>query len=385
MLKIEKVDTENKSQVRRFVNIPYRLYAACPMWVPPLFIDSNMQLNRKKHPYYEHSDADFFIAVRDGREVGRIAVLENRRFNEYHRSHQAQFYLFECEDDPEAAAVLFTQAEGWARARHLDTIVGPKGFGALDGYGLLVEGYEHRQMMTMMNYNYPYYVKLVEAAGFVKEVDFLSCHLTVDAFKMPERIESIAERARQRSNLVVQRFRTKREVIKWVPKLGKAYNEAFKNNWEYYPLTPREIDFLLENVMLLADPRLIKLITHEDEVVGFLLAFPDVSAALQRAHGRLFPFALPDLLLDMRRTKWVALNGAGILSEFQGRGGNALLYSEMVKTVRDFHFTDADLTQVADTAVQMRRDLINLGGVPYKTHRVYVKHLGDPRQQEQAK
>jgi hypothetical protein len=99
----------------------------------------------------------------------------------------------------------------------------------------------------------------------------------------------------------------------------------------------------------------------------------------------LFPFALPDLLLDIRRTKWVALNGAGILSEFQGRGGNALLYSEMVKTVRDFHFTDADLTQIADTAVQMRRDLINLGGVPYKTHRVYGKHTGDPKQQEPSK
>src|ERR1044071_8467496 len=102
MLTIEKVDTQNKAQVRRFIHIPYRLYARCPQWVPPLFVDANLQLNRKKHPFYEHSDADVFLAVRDGREVGRIAALENRRFNEYHHTRQAQFYLFECEDDQEA-------------------------------------------------------------------------------------------------------------------------------------------------------------------------------------------------------------------------------------------------------------------------------------------
>jgi hypothetical protein len=375
IVKIEKLDTENKAQVKRFVDLPYRLYANHPQWVPPLRIDANLQLNRKKHPFYEHSDADFWLAARDGRVVGRIAALENRRFNEYHKTRQAQFYLFECEDDREAAQALFERAFAWAQARGLNAVVGPKGFGALDGYGLLIEGYEHRQLMTMMNYNFAYYVPLIESMGFTKEVDFVSCHLNIDAFKLPERVHSIAERARARSGLVVRRFKTKKEVIRWVPKLGQAYNKAFEKNWEYYPLTQREIDFMLENVMLLADPKLVKLITHGEDVAGFLLAFPDVSAALQRAKGSLFPFALPDLLIDMRRTKWVALNGAGILEEFQGRGGNALLYSEMEKTIREFGFHDADLTQVAETAVQMRRDLINLGGVPYKTHRVYVKHL----------
>jgi hypothetical protein len=375
MLSIEKVDTQNKAIVSRFVNIPYRLYAHCPQWVPPLLVDAKAQLNRKKHPFYEHSDADFFIAVRDGRDVGRIAALENKRYNIYHHTKQAQFYLFECEDDAEAAAALFEQAAAWASGRGLDTVVGPKGFGALDGYGLVVEGFEHRQMMTMMNYNYPYYAKLVEGNGFSKEVDFVSCHLNINSFVLPERVQSIAERVQRRGTLKVQRFTNKRELLQWVPKLGIAYNQAFTRNWEYYPLTQHEIDFLLENVLMLANPRLIKLITHDDDVVGFLLAFPDVSAALQRAHGRLFPFALPDLLLDMHRTRWVALNGAGILEEFQGRGGNALLYSEMVKTIREFQYTDADLTQVAETAVQMRNDLINLGGVPYKTHRVYVKKL----------
>ena len=375
MITIERVDTSSKAQVRRFVSVPYRLYAAHPQWVPPLLMDARMVLNRQKHPFYEHSDAEFFIAVRDGRDAGRLAALENRRYNEYHGTHQVQFYLFECEDDQEAASALFERLFEWARARGLNEVVGPKGFGALDGYGLLVEGFEHRQMMTMMNYNYRYYPRLVEALGFEKKVDFVSCYLNANTYRMPDRVHSIAKRVQQRGTLQVRRFASKRELVRWAPRIGQAYNDAFVQNWEYYPLSKNEITFLVDNLMTVANPRLIKVITHGEDVIGFLFAFPDLSAALQRARGRLLPLGIVDLLLELRRTRWVALNGAGILPQLQGRGGNALLYSEIDKTVREFGFLHADLTQVAETAVQMRRDLENLGGKPYKTHRVYTRRL----------
>lgn len=375
MLSIEKIDTRNRSQVRRYINIPFRLYKDHPQWVPPLYLDAELQLNRDRHPFYEHSTADFFIASRQGKDIGRIAALENRHFNEYHGTRQAQFYHFDCENDPEAAAALFSAVFDWARQRGLDTVVGPKGFGVLDGYGILIEGYEHRQIMTMMNYNYPYYRTLVEAQGFTKEVDFVSCYLNSQAFRLPERVHRIAQRVQERGTLRVQRFRTKSDLKAWAPRIGKAYNQAFVNNWEYYPLTEREIQFILDNLLTVADPRLIKVIAHNDEAVGFLFGFPDLSAALQRARGHLLPFGLVDLLLEMRRTRWVALNGAGILPEFQGRGGNALLYAEMENTIREYHFEHADLTQVAETAEQMRADLINLGGKAYKNHRVYRKAL----------
>lgn len=375
MITIEKIDTNNKAQVNRFTHLPFRLYAGNLYYVPPLLIDSEMQLNRKKHPFYEHSNADFFIAVLDGKDVGRIGALENSRYNDYHHKKQAQFYLFDSEDDQEVANSLFSAVFDWAKARGLDHVVGPKGFGALDGYGLLQEGYDQRQMMNMMNYNYPYYIRLVENLGFEKEVDFVSCHLRSEQFHLPDRVHHIAERVQNRGTLQVQRFTTKNELKAWAPRIGKAYNNTFINNWEYYPLTENEITFLLYNLLSYANPRLIKIITHNEDVVGFLFAFPDVSAAFQRAKGHLLPFGLMDMLLEMRRTKWVSLNGAGILPEFQGVGGNALLYSEMEKTVRDFNFLDADLTQVAETARQMRSDLINLGGVPYKNHRVFKKSI----------
>jgi hypothetical protein len=376
MIAIEKVDTHNTAQVKRFVELPYRLYKDCPQWVPPLYGDAYMYLNRKKHPFHEHSDVDFFLAVRDGKDVGRIAAIENKPFNHYHQTQKADFFLFDCENDGEAAVCLFQTLFDWAKARGLDTVVGPKGMGPLDGYGIQVFGHEHRQTMTMLNYNFPYYQQLLEEQGFEKEVDFVSCYLPADKFQIPERVERIAKRSMERSGLQVKLFKNKKELVAWAPRIGEAYNKAFVNNWEYYPFTPREIDFVVSNIMTIADHRLIKIITHGEEVVGFLFAFHDVSAAMQRAHGKLFPFGLFDILLELKRTHTVAVNGMGILPEFQGHGGNAILYTEMGHSLLDFsQFTHVEMTQVAETAQQMRADLKNLNGIEYKNNRVYRKKL----------
>jgi hypothetical protein len=212
--------------------------------------------------------------------------------------------------------------------------------------------------------------------GFRKEVDFVSCYLNANEFQMPERIHSIADRVQQRGTLRVHRFKSRSEMLRWAKKIGDAYNKSFIHNWEYYPLTEREIDFVVNNILTIAVPSLIKIIVHDEDVVGFLFGFPDVSAALQRSKGRLFPFGIVDLMLEMRRTDWIALNGIGILPEFQGRGGNALMYSEMEKTIKESgRYRHADLTQVAESAEDMRSDLKNVGGHEYKNHRVYIRDL----------
>ena len=376
MLTIEKVDTDNKKQVKRFVELPQRIYADCPQWGPRLNMDAYNQLNRKKHPFHEHSNVEFFLAVRDGRDVGRIAAIENNPFNKFHNEKTADFYLFECENDLEAATVLFNTVFGWAKARGLETVIGPKGMGPLDGYGTLILGHEHRQTMTMLNYNHAYYQSLVEAQGFVKEVDFVSCYLPADKFQLPERVKRISERVMERGHLEIKMFKNKKELLQWADRIGAAYNNAFVANWEYYPLSQKEIDFVVENIMTIADHRLIKIITHGEDVVGFLFAFYDVSAAMQRAKGKLFPFGLIDILLEMRRTNTVSVNGMGILPEFQGHGGNALLYYAMGNTLLNFdQFVHVEMTQVAETTEQMRADLKNLNGVEYKNNRVYRKKL----------
>lgn len=366
-----QIDTARKDQVTRFIQLPLRLYRGSSQWVPPLMGDMRLQLNRSKHPYYQHSDADFFLAVQGKEDVGRIAVLENRNYNAYHQSRTAFFYHFECVEDPAVAAALFERALEWARQRGLTKLIGPKGIGILDGMGFLVEGFQQRAAMTMMLYNPPAYPAYAEAAGFSKEVDFVSCHITAQQFSLPERIHSIADKIKARGQLRVVTFRNKAELRAMAPRIGRAYNQAFVNNWEYIPITDAELALVTNDLVTVADPKLIKIILHQEDVVGFLFAFPDLSAAIQRHQGRLFPLGLADLLLEYRRTRWVIVNGAGILPQFQGRGGNALLYSEMEKTIKQAGFAHADLTQVAETALQMRRDLESLGGVPYKNHRVF--------------
>ncbi len=374
MITIELVDTRNKNQVTEFIKLPYKIYAGIPQWVPPFISDVKIMLNRQKHPFFEHSEGDFFLARKDGEVAGRICALENKPFNQYHKTQKAQFYLFECIDDQDVANALFERVFEWARGRGLTEIVGPKGLSGFDGYGIQIEGFEHHQMMNMMNFNPPYYVRLVENIGFSKEVDFVSCYIKAADFKIPEKVNLVAERVKEKGKFVVKTFASSKELKQWAPRIGEAYNNSFVNNWEYYPLTKREIDFALANLAV-ADPRLIKVILYEDKLVGFLFGFPDVTKAMQRAKGRLTPWALIDLLREMKRTNWVSLNGAGILPEYQGLGGNALLYHEINNTIHDYGYEHYELTQVAETAVQMRKDLINVGGIPYKNHRVYHKAI----------
>jgi GNAT superfamily N-acetyltransferase len=377
MIKVEQVDLKDHAQVNRFVQVSFDLYEKHPQWVPPFISDIKAMMNKEKHPYYEHSDADFFIALQDGKAVGRIAALENRPFNKYHDHKDAEFYLFETTDLQEVADALFNRVFEWARGRGLNHVVGPKGFGPLDGYGIQIEGFEHRQMMNMMNYNYPYYVKLVEAAGFTKLVDFVSCYSKREGFLLPEKALKAVHIVHKRGTFEVLKFKNKKHLVSWAKALGIAYNKSFVNNIEYYPLTEREIKFVVDNVLTIADHRLVKLILHKDEVVGFSLPFPDVSAAMQRGKGKLNPISIADLMLELGRTKWIDFNGIGILPEYQGLGGNALMYSEVVSAVNsgDFHFEHAELTQMAETATQIRKDLITLGVTPYKNHRVYQIHL----------
>jgi GNAT superfamily N-acetyltransferase len=372
MVTIKKIDVNNPTDVMRFIRVQFDLYADHPQWVPPFIADIKTMLNPQKHPYYEHSDAEFFVAERDGALVGKIAALENKPFNQYHDAKDAEFYLFDCIDDQDVANALFETVFEWARQRGLKRLIGPKGFGPLDGYGIQIEGFEHRQMMNMMNYNYPYYKDLVENLGFRKIVDFVSSYVEPQNFQLPPKVRKAAEIAKKRGTFEVLSFKNKRDLKVWAGRIGQAYNKAFIKNWEYYPLTQREIDFVVDNVMTIVDPDLIKIIVKAGEVVGFVFPFPDVSTAMQKNKGKLGPIEILRLLLEIKRTNWISFNGVGVLPEYQGLGGNAIMYAELEKSMhQNTQFVHSELTQVAETAEQMRKDLKNLGVQFYKNHRVY--------------
>ena len=375
MINIKKVDTSSKNEINQFVNFPFNIYQNNPSWVPPIKADIKTMLNKNKHPFYEHSEAEFFIATDNDEMLGRIACIENKRYNDYHDKKQASFYLFESIDDEGVAGKLFNHAFEWAQERGLDYIVGPKGLSSFDGYGLLIDGFDKRQMMTMMNYNNPNYPKFVESFGFEKIVDWVSSYVNIKEFQMPEKIRVVSDKVKQRGRFKVHKFNSKKDLKKWAWRIGQAYNNSFVNNWEYYPLTDNEIKFVLDDIMVVAVPELIKVITYDDKVVGFLLAFPDISAALQRHNGSLNPISIVSYLRELKRTDWISFNGIGILPEYQGFGGNALLFSEIYETAHSFNYIHGELTQIAESAKQMRKDLENLGVHPHKNHRIYGRKI----------
>jgi hypothetical protein len=375
MITIQKVDVSSKAQVNEFVELHYRLYKGHPQWVPPFKSDIKMMLDPNKHPFYEHSDAEFFVARQNNEVVGRVALLENKAFNRYHQTRKANFYLFDSVDDQEVANCLMNSSFEWCKKRNLDLLIGPKGFSSFDGYGIQIEGFENRQMMTMMNYNFPYYPTLMENLGFEKEVDFVSCYLDMSTFHIPEKMREVARRIKERGKFKVVQFKNKKSLVGYANKIGEAYNKTFVNNWEYWPLTQREIKYVVDSILIVAVPKLFKIIEYNDEVVGFLLGFPDISKALQRQGGNITPWGIADYMLELKRTEWISLNGAGVLPEYQGRGGSALMYAEMEETLLSSKYKHAEQTQVAETAVQMRKDLITAGGRPYKNHRVFRRTI----------
>ncbi len=373
MVQIERIDTDNHRDVKRFVRFPFRLYRGCAQWVPPLLSSSYKQLDRRRHSFYTHSDADFFLATRGKEVVGRIAVLEPRRRNEYRGTNGAFFYLFEAEDDPEASDALFGAAFDWARKRGLDTISGPEGFAAGDPLGALVKGFEHRPALSI-SYNYEYYDRLIKRAGFQKQTDYLSAYLPGD-IQLPPRIQRIATKIKERRGFRVLDFHTKQEMRAVAPKIIKAYNAAFVDNRDFVPISGPDADRIASRIIDMTRPELVKAIARGEQIVGFVLGFPDVSAALQRCRGRLYPFGWAMLLRESRHTDWINFNGGGVLPEYQGSGAIAVLYQEIYNMVRAHGFKHIDIVQVNEQNLKMVQMLEVVGADPYKAHRIYERML----------
>ncbi|HET9910915.1 MAG TPA: hypothetical protein VFQ13_03445 [Anaerolineales bacterium] len=371
---ILQLDLNNRKHVDDFLRLPFSIYRDIPQWVPRLQMDERLQLNPKRFPFYEHSQAEFFLAYDGTRPIGRLAVLDNRRYNDFHQTKTAFFYLFECENNKDAATALFDAAFAWARGRGLDRIVGPQGFTLLDGFGLLVKGFEHLPAFGLP-YNPAYYFDLVEAQGFVKLEDILSGYLGPD-IRFPERVHHLAERLAQRRGLHVLRCNTRSDLRRLIPRFKALYNHSLGGTEGAVPFTNEEMDTIANQLLWLADPKLVKLVMKDDRAVGFLLAYPDVSRGLQKTRGRLFPFGWLTLLLELRRTDRININGAALLPEYRGSGGTAILYSEMFKSVTENpRYRHAEIVQVGVDNENMQRDMENFGIDFYKMHRTYQRAL----------
>ena len=359
--------------MRRYLALPFALYGECPQWVPPVRSDARLVFDRRRHPFYQHSTAAFFM-VEEGSEVrGRIAVADHRRYNEYHGTRTAFFWSLETTDDLAVSSLLLDAASEWAQHRGLDVLVGPKGPLLGDGIGLLVEGFEHRPAMGVA-YNHPYYPPLLEGAGFVKETDFLTGRL-MRHHHLPEAFYEAAEQAGAARGYRAVPFTSRAHILRWLPRFTAVYNEAFRPTWEYMPLTEAEVEAAVRRLLPIIEPGLIRLVMQEDDIVGFLISYPDVSAALQRTGGRMWPLGWLALLREKRSTRWANINGMGLLPSHQGTGANAVLYAAVARSVGSVRFEGADVVQVDERNTAMIANLSAIGVPWHHRHRVYRRPI----------
>ena len=384
-MQVRKIDTKNKKDVRKFVQFPFRLYCDNEYWVPTMRSDMRAVLNKEKHPFYQHSEADFFLAEENDVVFGRIAAIHNRRYNEVSNTKRAFLYFFEVIRDAEIAKALFEAVFNWARERNLEEVYGPKGPLQGDGIGLLVEGFDHPPAMGIA-YNFAYYQDFIVQAGFEKLYDYYSGYLNAKSAKMPEKVIRIAEKVKERRGFWVKKFKSKEEILEVAPQVQKVYNKAFADGEGFTPITDEEMVVIAKRLLSTADPRMIKLVYKEDEVAGFLFAYRNIGAGLRKAKGKMWPFGWFHIIRALKRTKHADANGIGLLPKHQGLGATAILYIEMEKIIREFDFEIVDVVQIREDNIESlgeakllnvisQRPARSLNVIWHKKHRVYRKKL----------
>ncbi len=337
-IKIKTV--ESKKDLKKFVKFPFKIFKGNKYWVPQLILDEMELFNKDKNPAYETAETKLFMAYKDGEPVGRIAAINSMIANEKYGTKNIRFGWFDAIDDQDVANALISAVEGWAKELGYNTITGPHGFTDLDPEGMLYEGFDQTATIAVY-YNYPYYIKLMEKNGMKKEIDWVEFKAKIPAKgDMPEKLLKINERLKERSKIRLLKFKNRKELIKnWAEQIFEVVNEAFEDLYGTVPLSKIQVDYYIKKYLSFVDKDLVIVaVNEEDKVVGFLLALPSLSKALQRANGRLFPFGLFHLLKGLKQKELMDFYLAGIRRSYRGKGIDLMMVLSMADVAREKGF-----------------------------------------------
>jgi GNAT superfamily N-acetyltransferase len=376
---------ENHADFKAFFEFPWTLYKGDPNWVPPLLSMQREMLDKEKNPAWEYLEGDYLAAWRGDQIVGTIAVFINHRHNEYHQEKVAWFGFFECYDDAEVAGALLQAAEEWARSRGYPVLRGPQSFTTHELVGLLIENFS--RPVVLMPYNPPYYRDLIEAAGYDKAMDVKSYyyHFAIEqpkVVKEVERLERLAERLSRRVNAQVRSV-DRRKLSDEFALFKEIYNDAWEKNWGFTPMTPRELDALVEGLGMIFDPDFACFVEVAGQAVGFMIAVPDFNMVLERARPR--P-GVPEFW-TLLRVLWywkirrvidtTRMPLMGVREEYRQQGLDILMYCHIIARLRSTKspFRHVDCGWILETNQNMIGVLEGAGLTAYKTYRLFEKSL----------
>jgi hypothetical protein len=369
---------ESRADLKRFLDVPFGIYAGDAAWVPPLRLERLEHLDPRKNPYFATAEVAYWMARRGGVPVGRISAQVNRAHLARHQDATGHFGFLEAIDDPAVFAALTGAAEAWLKARGLARVVGPFSLSVNDESGLLVDGFDTPPYL-MMGHARPYYAPRLEACGYRKAADLIA-YLYDLASEPPAMVTRMIEKLRREAGARIRpldmgRYRQEVETV------AEIFNDAWAENWSFVPLSPPEIAFLAKNLRPLVSPGHAAIAEFDGEAVAMAVTLPNVNEAIADLGGRLLPFGWAKLLwrLKVRGLETARLPLMGVRRRLQNGPLGAALALGVIDSVRRYHAAQGtkwgELSWVLEENVRVRRIIEMLGAAPYKTYRMYEKAL----------
>jgi GNAT superfamily N-acetyltransferase len=372
---LEVRPVRSRRELMQFIKLPWRLYRNEPLWVPPLVSERKRHLDRDRNPFFEHAEAEYFLAWRDGEPVGRITAQVDHRLNEFQGNDWGLFGFFECEEDHDTARALLQSAEAWLADRGRDRMVGPMDFTTNHECGLLVEGYE-RPPQVLEFWHHPYYQELLERYGLAKAMDLYKWELdlgTARSETLPV-IYELAEKLEPEHGVRIRHMR-RRDFQEEVRRFMDIYNEAWERNWGFVPLTDHELEHYAKELKPILDENWAMIAEKDGETVGAALTLPDYNKVLKHLNGRLLPFGWAKALWARRKIDSVRVFALGVKPEFQHTGVAAGFYVEHYEMAEKTPQTWGEMGWILETNTAMNRGMEAMGAEIVKRYRIYDKAL----------
>jgi GNAT superfamily N-acetyltransferase len=362
--------------LKRFIDLPFRLHANHPLWVPPLKLERRLFLNRRLNAFFSHGEAEYFLARRDGQVVGRVSAQVNDAFNDHQKKRWGWFGFLELEDDEDVANALLDAAQRWLRERACERMVGPADFSMNDESGVLIEGFGLHPMIRQP-WHPPYYRHLLERAGMTKAIDLLMWNLEVsDRANVLPIIFELAEKAESEHGIRVRPMR-RRQLRKDLDAFAEVYNSAWSNNWDFVPFSKRDLDAYAQELHLVFDKHWFMIAERMDtgEVVGMAITIPDINQVLRKMKGRLLPLGWWHFLRKSATIDRLRVGFLGVKPEYQHAGVAAKLYVEHFNAAAVRPQTGGEMGWILETNEPMNRAMQAMGGRVVKRYRVYERLL----------
>jgi GNAT superfamily N-acetyltransferase len=370
---------QSRRDLKRFIDLPYRLHAGTP-WVPPLKLERRFFLNRKLNPYFKHGEAEYFLALRGDRVVGRISAQIDHAFNEFHESRWGMFGFLELEDDQEVMTELLSTAEEWLRTRNCERMVGPMDFSMNEESGVLIEGHE-LQPLIRQPWQPPYYQRLCEEAGLSKAMDLYSWFLDIsDREDMLPILFELDKRAKEEHGVTIRKM-SRRHLRQEMDRFAEIYNAAWAGNWGFVPYSKEDLDAYTMDMHLVFSREWFMVAERDGETIAVAITLPDINQVLKKMKGRLLPLGWWYFLRRNHIADRVRVGFLGVKPEHQHTGVAASLYVEHFDTAGRVRQDHGEASWILETNEAMNRGLEAMCGEIVKKYRVYELSLdgGDHR------